>query len=100
MRQVEEATAISNAYLSQLENDKIKQPSANMLYKLASVYKIPLHDLLAAAGIIQKGNETDTSSENKEWVNRVAFYADNLSKEQQNQVLNYIKFMKFNDKNE
>ena len=34
MRDVEEATGISNAYLSQLENDKIKKPSANVLYKL------------------------------------------------------------------
>jgi len=31
LRQVEEATGISNAYLSQLENDKIKKPSANVL---------------------------------------------------------------------
>ncbi len=35
LRQVEEITGISNAYLSQLENNKIKKPSANILYKLS-----------------------------------------------------------------
>ena len=35
LRHVEEKTGISNAYLSQLENDKIAHPSANTLYKLS-----------------------------------------------------------------
>ena len=35
LRSVEEMTGISNAYLSQIENDKIKKPSADILHKLA-----------------------------------------------------------------
>ena len=31
LKQVEDALGISNAYLSQLENEKIKSPSANIL---------------------------------------------------------------------
>ena len=54
LRQVEEATGISNAYLSQLENDKIAKPSANVLYKLSNIYNVELDTLLAAAGIIEK----------------------------------------------
>lgn len=54
LRQVEEATGISNAYLSQLENDKIAKPSANVLYKLSNIYNVELDSLLAAAGIIEK----------------------------------------------
>ena len=42
LRQVEEMTDISNAYLSQLENDKIKNPSVNILSKLSSLYKVSL----------------------------------------------------------
>lgn len=53
LRQVEEATGISNAYLSQLENDKIKKPSANVLYKLATLYKVDLDVFLFASGIIK-----------------------------------------------
>ena len=40
LRYVEEHAGISNAYLSQLENDKIKKPAADTLFKLAEIYKI------------------------------------------------------------
>ena len=52
LRQVEEATnkEVSNAYLSQLENDKISKPSPNILYALAQVYKVPYEDLMVRAG--------------------------------------------------
>jgi transcriptional regulator with XRE-family HTH domain len=100
LRQVEEATGISNAYLSQLENDKIKKPSANVLYKLSAVYKIELNTLLTAAGIIEKTAITNTQETvDNEWLNRLAFYAKNLSEQEQNEVLEYIKFMKFKSKN-
>ncbi len=38
LRQVEELTGISNAYLSQLENGKIKKPSYDVIQKLNDVY--------------------------------------------------------------
>lgn len=38
LRQVEEATGISNAYLSQLETGKIKKPSFDVVYKLHNFY--------------------------------------------------------------
>ncbi len=98
LRQVEDATGISNAYLSQLENDKIKKPSANVLYKLASIYKIELNVLLSAAGIIQKSKGNENSGHN-EWINRIAFYAENLSDEEKKEILNFIKF-KVNNKND
>lgn len=93
LRQVEEATGISNAYLSQLENDKIKKPSANVLYKLASIYKIELNTLLTAAGIIQK-SENSEQSDSSDWEKRIAFYTDELSDEQKDKILEYIQFIK------
>lgn len=53
LRQVEEATGISNAYLSQLETGKIKHPSAQSLYTLAKLYSTNIEDLLIAAGMIK-----------------------------------------------
>ena len=95
LREVEEVTGISNAYLSQLENDKIKRPSASVLYKLASVYKIELDTLLVAAGIIEKtAQKKQEVPVNQEWLKRLAFYSDNLSEDQKNQVLDYLKFLK------
>ncbi len=38
LRQVEEKTGISNAYLSQLENGKMKNPSHTIVIKLQSFY--------------------------------------------------------------
>ena len=47
LREVEDTTGVSNAYLSQLENDKIKKPSANILYKLSNLYKLQLNELIS-----------------------------------------------------
>ena len=91
LRKVEEATGISNAYLSQLENDKIKKPSANVLYKLSNLYKVDLNSLLGAAGIIKKTNQT-TDGTSSEWAQRIAFYDENLSDDDKNEVLEFIKF--------
>lgn len=50
LREVERLTGVSNAYLSQLENDRIKAPSPNVLHKLAEIYELPYAALMAAAG--------------------------------------------------
>ena len=86
LRQVEEATGISNAYLSQLENDKIAKPSANVLY---NIYNVELDTLLAAAGIIEK-----KSSSNK-LLNAVALSSDSsLTKEEEEALLDYLRFIR------
>jgi transcriptional regulator with XRE-family HTH domain len=50
LRAVERATQISNAYLSQLESGKIRQPSPLVLHKLAELYEVPYTLLLEQAG--------------------------------------------------
>ena len=94
LRQVEEATEISNAYLSQLENDKIKKPSANVLYKLASIYGIELDTLLQASGIIQK----QTPKKSK-LLNTIALSAETLTNDEEQALLEYLKYLRFNKKN-
>ena len=53
LREVEEATgkAVSNAYLSQLENGRIRKPSPNVLHGLADVY-VPYETLMEKAGYL------------------------------------------------
>lgn len=60
LRQVEEATGISNAYLSQLENDKVKKPSPHFLHKLAALYDVPYELLMEYAGYIKRAAEGAT----------------------------------------
>lgn len=52
LREVEQATggAVSNAYLSQLENNRIARPSPNVLHALARVLVVPYETLMEKAG--------------------------------------------------
>ncbi|HIE13662.1 TPA: XRE family transcriptional regulator, partial [Candidatus Bathyarchaeota archaeon] len=50
LRNVEEKTGISNAYLSQVENGKIVKPSPSILYKLAECYNVSYEYLMRLAG--------------------------------------------------
>jgi transcriptional regulator with XRE-family HTH domain len=83
LRQVEEAIEISNAYLSQLENDKIKKPSADVLYKLSSLYKVNIEVFLIAAGIIKDGERVFHSM------------AEPITPEEEKELLNYLNFLRF-----
>ena len=89
LRQVEISTGISNAYLSQLENDKISKPSANILYKLSNLYDIELDNLLISAGIIEK-----TPSPNK-LLKSVALSSEStLTQEEEEELLEYLLFIR------
>lgn len=50
LRDVEDETDISNAYLSQLEGKKIKKPSPVILGKLSKLYRIQYSALMKLAG--------------------------------------------------
>ena len=52
LRAVEAATdrTVTNGYLSQIESGAIRQPSPNVLYRLAAVYGLEYRDLLRRAG--------------------------------------------------
>ena len=50
LREVEEATGISNAYISQLESGHIKGPSPHKLKTLATYFGLDYSALLEAAG--------------------------------------------------
>lgn len=54
LRDVERMVNISNAYLSQLERGKIKNPSMFFIHKLCNLYEIPLDSLMSKCGNIAK----------------------------------------------
>lgn len=93
LRQVEEMSGISNAYLSQLENDKIKNPSVNILSKLSSSYKVSLKTLLSNAKMIDK-KEAHQEKINLSFAQKIAFRAEDLSEDERNDVLKYLEFIK------
>ena len=50
LRALEAGTGVSNAYLSQLERDHIKEPSPKVLWAVAECYQADYRDLLRRAG--------------------------------------------------
>lgn len=63
LREVEAATGISNAYVSQLERGKAASPAPEKLYALSEYYEVPYESLMEAAGYIQTTkSERDFSS--------------------------------------
>ena len=98
LREVEEIAGISNAYLSQLENNKIKKPSANVLYKLSQVYEVELDIFLTAAGIID-ANKKPNNPVKSELQKKIAFMADKLSEEEEKEILNFIEYIRHKNKN-
>jgi transcriptional regulator with XRE-family HTH domain len=64
LRAVERVTGVSNAYLSQLESGKIRQPSPVVLHKLAELYELPYATIMERAGyptVTAAGTETEPS---------------------------------------
>jgi HTH-type transcriptional regulator, competence development regulator len=88
LRTVEEATGISNAYLSQLENDRIKKPAADILHKLATAYKLDFNYLLQVAGLVEKQTSNNVS------FGKFVFSKENLTKEEEEELINYLQFMR------
>ena len=93
LREVQEATggAVSNAYLSQLERQKIKKPSPNVLRNLAQVYGVPYETLMEKAGYLLP----DTDGQDGRRRGLAAFAIDDLTAEEEEELLKYLAFLRF-----
>ena len=93
LRGVEEATnkQVSNAYLSQIENDKIQQPSPNILYALSELYAIDFENLMAMAGYITAPSNRGKGDRH----GRIPTFAEhNLTPDEESEMLQYLEFMR------
>ena len=93
LRGVEEATnkEVSNAYLSQIENDKIKQPSPNVLHALAELYGVPYDRLMELAGYITSATVRTQGARH----GRAATFAEhNLTSEEESELLEYLQMIR------
>ena len=91
LREVERATDVSNAYLSQLESGKIKQPSPLTLHKLAQFYGVSYELLMAKVGYPMPQKE---EREAKRQVNSAAYRIGDITEEEEVEILNYLKFIR------
>ncbi|GMU68259.1 MAG: hypothetical protein AMXMBFR37_05920 [Steroidobacteraceae bacterium] len=93
LRGVEEATnkEVSNAYLSQIENDKIKQPSPNVLHSLAELYGVAYERLMELAGYI---TTTTVRAQNVRHGRAATFAEHNLTSEEESELLEYLQMIR------
>jgi len=93
-RDVEKATnkLVSNAYLSQIENDQIKKPSPNILHALAELYGIPYEDLMERAGFVVP-TRSRTGAQQRH--GRVATFAGhNLTSEEEAELVKFLGYLR------
>jgi transcriptional regulator with XRE-family HTH domain len=93
LRQVEEATnkEVSNAYISQLENGRVTNPSPNILHTLSEIYEVDYLVLMQLAGYLPA---VDTRSDDARH-GRVATFAEhNLSKDEEVELLDYLRHLR------
>jgi transcriptional regulator with XRE-family HTH domain len=90
LRRVEEVTrnAVSNAYLSQLENGKIRKPSPNVLHSLAAVYAVPYETLMEKAGYLPSSGAGSAGRK------LAAFAIDDVTAAEEEQLLKYLAFLR------
>ena len=88
LRAVEERTGISNAYLSQLENNKISFPSPKFLDKLAMLYDLSYEQLMKLAGYpVSSGKEQALAF-------RLESSFEDLTQDEKTKVQEYIQFLR------
>lgn len=95
LREVEQVTSkqVSNAYLSQIENDKIRKPSPNVLHSLAETYAISFENLMDKAGYLM--SLTKSADEDHRASSRVAAFAEyNLTPDEESELLQYLQFLR------
>jgi transcriptional regulator with XRE-family HTH domain len=96
LREVEERSGVSNAYLSQLETGKINKPSPHILHKLATVYGFPYDKLMMMAGYLVGPSSPDSGEQPVVPGSRIPTSAiRELSPEEEDAVLNYLEYLRF-----
>lgn len=93
LREVEEMTEkeVSNAYLSQIENGKIKHPSPNILHALAVAYNIDYGYLMELAGHI---TPSKTRGEDQRHGRLATFSDHNLTPEEEAELLDFLQHIR------
>ena len=97
LREVEDASGVSNAYLSQLEQGKITKPSPHFLHKLAGCYVVPYETLMEKAGYITREEpEAKSTKQRKGQLAPSALGA--LSRSEEEELLKYLAYIRSQQK--
>jgi HTH-type transcriptional regulator, competence development regulator len=92
LREVEKLADVSNAYLSQLESGKVKQPSPLTLHKLSEIYGVSYDLLMEKVGY--PAPERQKSVKNESGKASIAYRIGHISDDEEIELLNYLKFIR------
>lgn len=92
LREVEERTGVSNAYLSQIESGRIKEPSPRILHRLAELYGESYAELLELAGYPVP--DPQHSRRPGEPARHPHGRLGAVTREEETELLEYLKFMR------
>ena len=90
LRDVEELSGISNAFVSQLESGKVKHPSPIKLYKLAEIYGAPYEALMERAGYPVPENNLSAGRFASAVFNRLG----KITEGEEQSLLDYLSFLR------
>ena len=93
-REVEKATSkvVSNAYLSQIENDQIKKPSPNILHALAELYAVSYENLMERAGFVVPTRSRTNAPKRHD--RTTAFAGHCLTSEEERELVQYLGYLR------
>lgn len=89
LRDVQSKAGISNAFLSQIESGKVKEPSPVMLHKLATLYRVPYEHLMGRAGY-PAPEPAHPAQPTKAVFQRLG----DVTQEEEEQLLDYLGFLR------
>ena len=94
LREVEEATDISNAYLSQLENGRVTQPSPHILHAVATVYRVPYETLMERAGYLSLRKPSEQKGTVRQSGRLPASSFEDITEDEEVHLLGYLNFIR------
>lgn len=88
LREAEEASGVSNAYLSQIEQGKIARPSPPFLHKIAAAYGVSYETVMEKAGYVAKNSTPRLTG-------RLATFAqEDLTPDEEQELLKFLGYMR------
>lgn len=94
LRELESATTLSNPYLSQLENGRIKRPSPDVIQRLAEAFGVAYEELMQRAGYLPPSKAKRGRGKAAAPQRASALTHQRLTTEEEEALLEYLAFLR------
>jgi transcriptional regulator with XRE-family HTH domain len=95
LRNLEQRCGLSNAYLSQLENGRVRQPSPDALQRLADALGLEFQQLMRRAGYLASLEAKQARDSSPSHGATCTFGTLQLSQHEEEALLEYLAFLRF-----